>query len=73
MAEHRLNPLPDTPFSGRGTLGIPVPWAVVALRKASFSAEKITEVIIEVYDEVHLTYLAVFLIWRPNFHLLATK
>jgi len=42
MAAHRLNPLPATPFPGRGILGRPVGWAAAALRKASFSADQIT-------------------------------
>jgi hypothetical protein len=43
MATFRLNPFPATPFSGRGMLLRPVGWALVALRKALFSADKITE------------------------------
>ena len=63
MAARRLNPLPATPFSGRGMIGRPVGWAVEALRKASFSAERVTEVSAEVYEVFLLTYLAVFLTW----------
>jgi len=49
IAARRLNPFPATPFSGRGILARPVGWAVEALRKASFSADQITEVSAEVY------------------------
>ena len=49
MAAHKLNPLPTTPFSGRGILVSPVGWAVEALRKALFSADQITAVSAEVY------------------------
>lgn len=45
MAARRLNPLPDTPFSGRGILARPLGWAVEALRKASFSAGQILKLI----------------------------
>ena len=44
MAVRKLKPLPATPFFGLGILGASVGQAVAALRKASFSAEKITEV-----------------------------
>jgi hypothetical protein len=49
MAARRLKPFPDTPFTGRGMLG-PVGWALEALRKASFSAKRKTEVSAEVYE-----------------------
>lgn len=41
IAARRLNPFPATPFSGRGMLGNPVDWAVAALRKILFSADRI--------------------------------
>jgi hypothetical protein len=59
MATRRLNPFPATPLSGRGMLVWPVGRALAALRKASFSAEKITEVSVEVY-KLHLLTLQFF-------------
>jgi len=59
MAAHRLNPLPATPFSGRGMIRRPIGWAVEAFRKASFLAERVTEVSAEVYEVLLVTYLAV--------------
>ena len=44
MAVHKLKPMPATPFFGLGILGASVGRAVAASHKASFSAEKITEV-----------------------------
>ena len=60
MAALRLNPLPATPFSGRGMIGRPVGWAVEAFRKASFSAERVTEVSAEVYEVFGLLTLQFF-------------
>jgi hypothetical protein len=58
MAAHRLNPFPATPFIGRGML---VSWALAltALRNASFSADKITEVSVEI-NEIQLLTLQFF-------------
>ena len=50
MAARKLNPLPATPFSGQGIIGRPIGWAVEAFRKASFLAERVTEVSTEVYE-----------------------
>ena len=49
MAAHKLNPLPATPFSCQGMISRSVSCAVEAFHKASFSAEKVTEVRTEVY------------------------
>ena len=59
MTVRRLNPLPATPFSGQGMLSEPVGWELAALRKALFSANKITEVSVEVY-EIYLFTLQFF-------------
>jgi hypothetical protein len=60
MAARKLNPLPVTPFSGRGMIGRPIGWVVEAFRKASFSAERITEVSIKVYEVFSLLTLQLF-------------
>ena len=49
MAARKLNPFPATPFSGQGMIGRSVGHAVEAFHKASFSAEKVTEVRTELY------------------------
>jgi hypothetical protein len=59
MAAHRLKPLPATPVSGRRMLGEPLSWAFVALRNASFSADRIIEVSL-CANEVHLLALQFF-------------
>ena len=74
MVVRRLNPLPATPFSGRGMLGRPVGWALAAMRKALYSADRIISM--EAYEDHLFTYLAIFLTWQhighAVFHLFAT-
>ena len=76
MTAHKLNPLPATPLSGRGMLGERMGWAVAALRKALFSAERITEIYIK-GPWMSSTYLEVVLTWRHIvyviLHLFATR
>ena len=74
MVVRRLNLLPATPFSGWGMLGRPVGWALAAMHKALFSADRIISM--EVYEDHLFTYLAIFLTWQhighAVFHLFAT-
>src|ERR1700678_2379996 len=60
MAACRLNPFLATPFSGRGIIRRPIGWAVEAFHKASFSAERVTEVSAEVYQVCWLLTLQFF-------------
>jgi hypothetical protein len=60
MAARKLNPLPATPFSGRGMIGRPIGWVVEAFHKALFSAERVTEVSIKVYEVFSLLTLQLF-------------
>ena len=60
MAACKLNPLLVTPFSSQGMMGRPIGWAVEAFHKASFSAERVTEVSVEVYEVFCLLTLQLF-------------
>jgi hypothetical protein len=57
MAARKLNPLPVTPFSSQGVIGRPIGWVVEAFRKALFSAERVTEVSVKVYEVFSLLTL----------------
>jgi hypothetical protein len=60
MAACKLNPLPATPFSSRGMIGRPIGWIVEAFHKASFLAERVTEVSIKVFEVFSLLTLQLF-------------
>jgi hypothetical protein len=60
MAVCKLNPFLAPPFSGQGMIGRPVGWAVKAFHKASFSAERVTEVSMEVNEVFCLLTLQFF-------------
>ena len=60
MGACKLNPLPATLFSGQGMMGRPIGLAVEAFHKASFSAERVTEASVEVYEVFCLLTLQLF-------------
>jgi hypothetical protein len=60
MAACKLNPLPATPFSSQGMIGRPIGWVVETFRKASYSAERVTEVSVKVYEVFSLLTLQLF-------------